>query len=172
MSDELRSSDPLAQPILPDNPFRKLADDNTLDPANEIETSIVDEKFGGRTALLPANDPNLVAQPHGGFLRKNGAPKGVPQNRPISSTAKVRDAMREGLARVLPTLYDAVAEGKINRLQFADFLAKYSIGTTGTIALISPDVTRRLEQQVALIASRPTWEASELLEAMRDIWAL
>ena len=144
-----------------ENPFKSLAD-NTLEPENEIKEPILDKSSEKRTVIPARNGGTL--QPYNRRGRTFG------QQQP-SSTQKVRDAMRQGLAVVLPVLFEEIQSGKINKLQFADFLAKYSIGTTGTIALISPDVTRRLEQQVALIASRPTWEASELLEAMRDIWA-
>lgn len=153
--------DPLAQTILPDNPFAKLGQDNTLEPANREIEPILDSKSDGKTVIIGKNGGRLDPWNRLGKLSP----------RPASPTAKLRDAMREGLVAALPQLYESVRTGRTNMLQFADFLAKYSIGTTGTIALVSPDVTRRLEQQVALIASRPTWEASELLEAMRDIWA-
>ena len=111
---------------------------------------------------------------HGGgrLLKSPGFPSGmVRTGAPPSPTARLRDKMRQGLETVLPSLFDDVKAGKISKLQFADFLAKYSIGSTGTVTHVSADVISRLEKQAMLIASRPTWNSAELLQIMRDIWA-
>lgn len=103
-----------------------------------------------------------------------GWPNGIPpvsQGSGPSPTARLRDAMRKGLQDMLPGMIARYKSGGINELQFADFLAKYSIGATGTVTHISPDVVSRLERQAMLVASRPSWESRELLLLMRDVWA-
>lgn len=72
---------------------------------------------------------------------------------------------------MLPELIERIASGKVSMLQGADFLAKYGIGSTGTVTIVSPDVISRLEKQATLIASRPTWDTIELLAMLRDVWS-
>ena len=138
--------------------------------AGEVSTVDPDDEEKKRIALLRAG---YRVPSHGnGILAPPGFPPGMVRvGAPPSPTARLRDEMRRGLQGLLPRLFQSVKSGKINELQFADFLAKYSIGVTGTVTHISPDVVSRLEKQALLIASRPQWETRELLVLLRDIWA-
>lgn len=138
---------------------------HTAKPAREIATIDNGATTKSRQMFVPSHG-------NGALLRNPGFPPDMPRDgRPISPTTALRDQMREGLRTMLPSLFAGVKSGKINKLQFADFLAKYSIGATGTVTHISPDVINRLERQAMLVASRPSWDSAELLQAMRDIWA-
>jgi hypothetical protein len=79
--------------------------------------------------------------------------------------------MRQGLIDLLPGFIDDIATGKVSKAQGLDILAKYGIGATGTVTIVSPDVLQRLERQAMLIASRPEWDSRDLLHALREVWA-
>jgi hypothetical protein len=100
-----------------------------------------------------------------------GFPDGVRGNPPPSPTARLRDLMRKGLEDLLPGFIDDIANGRLSKAQGIDILAKYGIGATGTVTVVSPDVLQRLERQAMLIASRPEWDSRDLLVALREIWA-
>lgn len=90
----------------------------------------------------------------------------------VSSPAmRIREDMQSHLEVMMPQLVSDATEGRVNRLQFADFLAKYGLGTNSTLQIVSPDVIARLERQVSLIASRDEWSSEELLAELRDVWA-
>ncbi len=78
--------------------------------------------------------------------------------------------MREGLEGLLPKFIADLQSGKVNLAQGIDLLARYGIGATGTVTIVSPDVLQRLERQAMLIASRPNWDSRELLQELRDVW--
>ena len=105
---------------------------------------------------------------HGQLLKR--PPAGVRGNPPPSPTSRLRDMMRAGLEDLLPGFIDELKSGKINKAQGIDLLARYGIGATGTVTIVSPDVLQRLERQAMLIASRPTWDSRDLLAALRDVW--
>lgn len=90
----------------------------------------------------------------------------------VSSPAmRIREDMQSHLEVMMPQLVSDATEGRLNRLQFADFLAKYGLGTNSTLQIVSPDVIARLERQVSLIASRDEWTSEELLAELREVWA-
>lgn len=176
-------------PSLPSEPLEALSE--SLDVPAEIVSENVTEPSSTRELAVPANGAGEVSMvdsetelskrlakgyripSHGnGLLAPPGFPPDMERaGRPPSPTARLRDRMRDGLDTVLTELFADVKAGKVNRLQFADFLAKYGIGATGTVTHISPDVVSRLERQAMLVASRPQWDSRELLLQMRDIWA-
>lgn len=118
-----------------------------------------------------SDEPFMYVPAHGRGKLLSRPPDNVVRTGPgPSPTARIRDMMREGLIDLIPQLFEDVQNGKTNKLQFADFLAKYGIGTTGTVTIVSPDVVSRLERQATLIASRASWDSAELLLAMRDVW--
>lgn len=128
-----------------------------LDPRNEIDgTSRIGDAF------------RIPSHGHGQLLRQ--PPAGVRGNPPPSPTARLRDMMREGLEALLPSFIADLQSGKINKAQGIDLLARYGIGATGTVTIVSPDVLNRLERQALLIASRPQWDSRDLLQELRDVW--
>jgi hypothetical protein len=142
-----------------DSPTHELVRDDLQDTANK---STVDSTWDSSTVkLIPGRNGGMV---------QIGWPKGKPKPQAPSPTALLREQMRQGLAKVLPNLIDQIASGKISTLQGADFLAKYGIGATGTVTIVSPDVIGRLERQATLIASRSEWLTVDLLAELRDIW--
>lgn len=132
--------------------------------ANESEqVSTVDSK--------PEKSPVTLRVPsHGKGMIYNGWPKSASSAPRPSPVAALRDRMREGLDKILPSLIDEIASGKVSKLAGLDFLAKYGIGATGTVTIVSPDVIARLEKQANAIASRPQWDTVDLLSVLRDIW--
>lgn len=178
MSDQLQGdlSHDQASPVVEDVSDEKVSENSRpaslQDTAKHVSVSVQEDKTldSRKTA---DNRPMFVPRHgNGALLRSPGFPPNMIRPGGQSSpTTLLRDQMREGLSKMLPSLFAGVKSGKINKLQFADFLAKYSIGVTGTITHISPDVISRLEKQAMLIASRPTWDSADLLQAMRDIWA-
>lgn len=66
-------------------------------------------------------------------------------------------------------------EGKVSasprdRRGAVDTMLKYSVGLKDELTLVHPDVQHRLEQTVALIGSRETWNSAELLAALSPTW--
>lgn len=57
-----------------------------------------------------------------------------------------------------------------DRIGALDLAAKYGVGTKDELSVVHPDVVKRLEQTVALIASQPEWHAVTLLEQLSPIW--
>lgn len=82
----------------------------------------------------------------------------------------LRSAMRNDLNKLLPQLWAKYEDGKINALQFAEFLAKYGLGQRNELDVISPDVVSRLRKQAELIMARDTWTRSELIDLQRQVW--
>jgi hypothetical protein len=78
--------------------------------------------------------------------------------------------MRNDLNKLLPQLWAKYEDGKINALQFAEFLAKYGLGQRNELDVISPDVVSRLRKQAELIMARDTWTRSELIDLQRQVW--
>lgn len=115
--------------------------------------------YAGATALAVVVDPKAEAR-----LKKL-------RSRVSSPAMRIREDMQSHLETMLPQLVQDAAEGKLNRLAFSDFLAKYGLGTNTTLQIVSPDVIARLERQVSLIASRDQWDSAELLSELRDVWA-
>lgn len=138
--------------------------------AQESSRPVVHEQVS--TVAISERDENGKWYPaHGGMLlNRPPVGAGALSRPPASPTARLREAMRAGLERLLPQLIEDIASGKLSRLQGADLLAKYGIGATGTVTIVSPDVLQRLERQVQLIASRPTWDAGDLLAELREVW--
>lgn len=130
--------------------------------ANEPSTVDSAASQSGVTLRVPS---------HGRGFILNGFPEGVRGTPPPSPTARLRDLMRKGLNDLLPGFIDDIASGKVSKAQGIDILAKYGIGATGTVTIVSPDVLQRLERQAMLIASRPEWDSRDLLVALREIWA-
>jgi hypothetical protein len=132
--------------------------------ANVSTVDVTERESDGATAL------QLIPQAHGGAILSR-PPDGVRGNPPPSPTARARDMMRQGLIDLLPGFIDDIATGKVSKAQGLDILAKYGIGATGTVTIVSPDVLQRLERQAMLIASRPEWDSRDLLHALREVWA-
>lgn len=58
-----------------------------------------------------------------------------------------------------------------DRIKALDLAAKYGLGTKEEITLVSPDVRARVESTVALISTRPTWDAVDLLAELDKVWS-
>lgn len=97
-----------------------------------------------------------------------------PAANPVAGTGRppdeIRAAMRGTLAEILPGLLAKYTAGEIDHVRFADFLAKYGLGTKDELSVVSPDVVKRLEQQVTVIMGRETWTRDDLLAALSPIW--
>lgn len=131
----------------------------------QAQASSVDSESKNKSELVPA----LNSVTGKGMIWKGWPPSAHQAPRP-SPVAELRDKMRKGLEKELPGLLEDIAKGKISKVQGLDFLAKYGIGATGTVTIVSPDVIARLERQAAAIAARPQWDTVELLALLRDIW--
>lgn len=111
----------------------------------------------------------LVPQPNG----RGAIWQGAPAN-PVAGPGRPPDAlraeMRGNLADILPGLLARYTAGELDHIRFADFLAKYGLGTKDELSVVSPDVVARVERQVQLIASRPTWGSEELLALLSEVW--
>lgn len=108
----------------------------------------------------------LVPQPHGGALRYGGTNAGGTGRPPD----EIRAAMRGTLSEILPGLLEKYTKGEIDHVRFADFLAKYGLGTKDELSVVSPDVVKRLEQQVTVIMGRETWTRDDLLAQLSEVW--
>lgn len=132
----------------------------------------------------------MEAQEHGGALRRGGTNRGGTGRPPHV----IRDHFREllaaqgtkHLAEVLAGVVhfrgkcekcSHVQTRKINhasesgeRTRVVEVLARFGIGTKDELNLISPEVRTRVQETVALIASRADWKSTELLEALDVIW--
>lgn len=139
-------------------------------PAQEISSVAANEQSTVDSAASESG-VTLRVPSHGRGKILTGFPDGVRGNPPPSPTARLRDAMRTGLNDLLPGFIDDIRNGKVSKAQGIDILAKYGIGATGTVTIVSPDVLQRLERQALLIASRPEWDSRDLLVSLREIWA-
>jgi len=172
-------------------PLRPMGTDATA-PARPQASKAYDQALdtgpqaGSADGSAPPHDPQPVGQnvpdfpPHAqahstalavGVDAKAYARLEKVRKRVSSPAMRIREDMQSHLETVLPQLVEDAQAGRLNRLQFADFLAKYGLGTNSTLQIVSPDVIARLEHQVSLIASRDEWSSQELLEALRDIWS-
>lgn len=74
------------------------------------------------------------------------------------------------------TLFMVSVRGKVSaspseRIKALDLAAKYGMGTKDEITIVSTDVRGRIDRQVSLIASRPTWTREELLTQLSEVWS-
>lgn len=163
-------SDPEPEIVSGTSPVASLVQELAV-PANSAEEgSTVDNKPQKETRIFRDGVEYRVPS-HGNGLLRATLPVGTGQTGPgPSPVARLRDEMRAGLQSLLPKLSELADGTPDQRLRLADFLAKYGIGTTGTMTIVSPDVVSRLERQAMLIASRPEWSSRDLLLALRDIW--
>lgn len=58
-----------------------------------------------------------------------------------------------------------------DRIAALDFAAKYGVGTTDTLTVVSEDVSTRLRSTIEAVQSRSTWNSEELLDQLEAIWA-
>lgn len=138
----------------------------TRDPANPAAAIEPD-----RVGIEPSKAVSLQVNPLDFAISGDvKTSKAVLPSHTRGGAAHIRQRMREGLEDLLPTLFDDMQAGRINKMQFVDFLAKYGIGSTGSVTIVSPDVIARLEKQAALIATRESWDSRELLLSLRDVW--
>lgn len=132
----------------------------------------------------------LIPQKHGGALRNGGTNKGGPGRPPNAIRDDFRELLATGgkrhLAQVLNGVVPLAAECekcghrpkrnlKIestirDRSQVVEILARFGIGTKDEINLISPEVRMRVQQTLAVIASRAKWDSEELLAALDEVW--
>jgi len=123
-----------------------------------------DKKTGRKTG-------ELVPQPHGGALLNGMAKNHVPG--PGRPPSELRERLKGSLAeriKVVEEIADEITHTPADRLRAIDLLAKYGLGTKEEITLVSEDVRTRLERQVSLIASRPTWTREDLLTELEAVW--
>ena len=110
----------------------------------------------------------LVPGKNGGMIRRGSLPGNTPgTGRPPNA---LRDSMRGDLDKLLPELWRKYEAHEIDALEFANFLAKYGLGTKDETTIVSADVTDRLKRQVEVIASRESWTSEELLSTIGPIW--
>lgn len=144
------------------------------EPAREISSVAANEQSTVDSEQGSDNGISMRVPSHGnGMIYANGIPDHLRWKGGAlpSPTAKLRDMMRKGLQDLLPGFIDDIRSGKLSKAQGIDILAKYGIGATGTVTIVSPDVLQRLERQAMLIASRPEWDSRDLLVSLREIWA-
>lgn len=82
--------------------------------------------------------------------------------------------MRERLdLEVLVQMHAEWKEGLLASKDYAEFLAKYGLGVKDELAMtvVHPDVTRRVQAMVNLVSSKASWDASELLDHLSQIWS-
>jgi hypothetical protein len=73
-------------------------------------------------------------------------------------------------AALLMTIEATVSASPGDRRGAIDSLLKYSVGLKDELTVVHPDVQRRLEQTIAIIGSRESWKAAELLGALSPVW--
>jgi hypothetical protein len=79
--------------------------------------------------------------------------------------------MRKALdTDVLASLAQRYVQQDVDALGYANFLAKYGLGEKNEMSVVSPDVQSRLQAQVTLIGSRPSWDAEDLLNQLSEVW--
>ena len=110
----------------------------------------------------------LVPQPHGGALRNGGTNVGGTGRPPD----EIRKAMRGNLVEILPGLLEQYNAGTLDHIRFADFLAKYGLGTKEELSIVSSDVKARLIRQVQVITAALEPDAASALLAQLDaVWS-
>ena len=133
-------------------------------PRKPVPKQKADKKTGRKTG-------ELVPQPHGGALLNGMAKNHVPG--PGRPPSELRERLKGSLAeriKVVEEIADEITHTPADRLRAIDLLAKYGLGTKEEITLVSEDVRTRLERQVSLIASRPTWTREDLLTELEGVW--
>lgn len=123
-------------------------------------------------------ETQLVAQPHGGALKRGGTNPNAGRRPAI-----VRKRALQMFVRNLPVL-DAIARGVQVEFQEGGALVLKSprpgeqvaamklLKETGLGAEVNAgDVRERLRAQVNLIRSRAQWSTDELLDALDSVWA-
>lgn len=67
--------------------------------------------------------------------------------------------------------FDAKVSASVkDRRGAVDTMLRYSVGLRDDLTVLHPEVQKRLEQTVALIASRSDWISAELLEGLSRVW--
>lgn len=80
-------------------------------------------------------------------------------------------APRGDLSDALLITFDAkVSASPSDRRGAVDTMLKYSVGLKDELTVVHPDVQHRLEQTIAIIGSRETWKAAELLTVLSPVW--
>lgn len=142
----------------------------------------------------PAQSPgvSLVVQAHGGAIKQGGNPgnKGGPGRPPHA----LRDTYRALLSthgqqhletvfgKATPVRFTCVKCGHEHKSGFElhqllgertrlfEILNRYGVGTKDELNVISPEVRMRVQQTVAIISSRSTWNTVELLAELDQVW--
>lgn len=83
-----------------------------------------------------------------------------------------------GIRKLLQLQALTIGKGKKRRvlepeldhfLKAAEHAAKHGLKPE-ILTLVSPDVQNRLQRQIILLTSKPTWDTQELLAALEPIW--
>lgn len=136
--------------------------------------------------------PALIPQPNGrGAIYRGGVPGNKGGGRPPHA---IRDNFRALLDGDGTKLLKRVLSGTVplqeecekcghkpkkklrveavvgDGLKSVEILARFGVGTKDELTTISPEVRMRVQQTVALIASRSDWKSDELLTALDPIW--
>lgn len=89
----------------------------------------------------------MVPGRNGGMIRHGSLPGNTPgTGRPPNA---LRDAMRGDLDKLLPGLWKKYEDEEIDALEFANFLAKYGLGTKDELNLADDPRVKRTIQRVA-----------------------
>lgn len=98
--------------------------------------------------------------------------RGNPGNKGGGNTPdEIRALMRGELVQTgLPKLLRKYKRGKLDDVAVCNFLARYGLGQEQVTA-VSPEVVDRVQRQVQLIASQPTWDSQELIRRLgEEVW--
>lgn len=121
-------------------------------------------KSTGKTTVIK------VPQPHGGALNAGGTPGnrgGRPSGIIRRGFANVLDD--HGLDFVTGVLTGKEKEATVSdKLKAVDQAAKIGLGEKHEV--VAEDVRDKLQQQVAIIGSKPVWDSQELLDQLSEVW--
>lgn len=94
-------------------------------------------KAKAKKTPVKTSDVTTVIQPHGGALQVGNPGNVGGTGRPPNA---IRESMRGTLSKILPEIEAKYKSGIVEPLDFANFLAKYGLGTKDEMTLTSEQV--------------------------------
>lgn len=166
------------------SPAKKKAAKQSATKAGGKAGHLVPQKHGGAIHQgAPANPVAGTGRPPDALraaMRELGATKGLPfledvldGKVSVSLIGKCENCGEVGEpdADWVKELLKGIAASTDQRLKANEQALKYGLGTKDELSVVSPDVVRRLEQQVTVISGRETWTRDDLLAALGPVWS-